>query len=94
MDDNTIICRCEDVTWGEIRKQLDKGYTTLDEIKRITRAGMGPCQGKTCQRILLRAIARYLNKKPQEIQITKFRPPTKPVPLGVLADEAGEKYEK
>ncbi|MDD3631530.1 MAG: (2Fe-2S)-binding protein [Atribacterota bacterium] len=85
MDDNTIICRCEDVTWGEIRKQLDKGYMTLDEIKRITRAGMGPCQGKTCQRVLLHAIARYLNKRVEEIQISTYRPPTKPVPLGVLA---------
>ena len=85
MDDNTIICRCEDVTWGEIRKQLDKGYMTLDEIKRITRAGMGPCQGKTCQRVLLHAIARYLNKSVEEIQISAYRPPTKPVHLGVLA---------
>ncbi len=87
MDDNIIICRCEDVTWGEIRKQLDKGYMTLDEIKRITRAGMGPCQGKTCQRVLLHAIARYLNKSVEEIQISTYRPPTKPVPLGVLAGD-------
>jgi len=42
---------------------------------------------------IIYAIARYLNKKPQEIQLTKFRPPTKPVPLGVLANEAGEKHE-
>jgi len=87
MDDNTIICRCEDVTWGEIRKQLDKGYTTLDEIKRITRAGMGPCQGKTCQRILLRAISRYLNKKVEDIPISTFRPPAKPILLGTLAGD-------
>jgi len=79
MDDNTIICRCEDVTWGEVRKALDKGYTSLNEIKRITRAGMGRCQGRTCRRILLREIARYYNKKIEEIDITTFRPPTKPV---------------
>ena len=85
MDDDTIICRCEDITWGEIRKQLDKGYTTLDEIKRITRAGMGPCQGKSCQRILLLAIASYLHKKVEEIPLSTFRPPTKPVPLRVIA---------
>ncbi len=85
MDDDTIICRCEDVTWGEIRKQLDKGYTTLDEIKRLTRAGMGPCQGKTCQRILLLAIASYLHKKVEEIPLSTFRPPAKPVPLRVIA---------
>ena len=81
MDDNTVICRCEDITWGEIRKQLDKGYHTLDEIKRITRAGMGPCQGKTCRRILIYAIARYLNKSPEEVSLSTFRPPVKPRPL-------------
>ena len=87
MDDNVIICRCEDVTWGDIRKQLDKGYTTFDEIKRITRAGMGRCQGKTCRRVLLYAMARYLNKKVEEIPLSTFRPPTKPIPLGTLAGE-------
>lgn len=90
MDDRTIVCRCEDVTWGEVRKQLDKGYTTLDEIKRITRAGMGPCQGKTCQRILLRAIAEYLHKPVDQIQVSTFRPPAKPIPLGTLAGETDE----
>ena len=85
MDDDTIICRCEDITWGEIREQLDKGYHTLDEIKRITRAGMGPCQGKTCRRILIYAIARYLAKTPDEVALSTFRPPTKPIPLGTLA---------
>ena len=87
MDDNTIICRCEDVTWGEIRTLLDKGYTTLDEIKRITRAGMGRCQGKTCRRVLVRAMAKYLHKKVEDIELSTFRPPTKPIKLGTLAGE-------
>ena len=87
MKDETIICRCEDVTWGDIRKALDKGYTSLNEIKRITRAGMGRCQGKTCRRILLREIAKYYNKKIEEIDITTFRPPIKPVKLGTLAGD-------
>jgi len=87
MKDEAIICRCEDVTWGDVRKVLDKGYTSLNEIKRITRAGMGRCQGKTCRRILLREIARYYNKKIEEIDITTFRPPTKPVKLGTLAGD-------
>jgi len=87
MKDEVIICRCEDVTWGDIRKALDKGYTSLNEIKRITRAGMGRCQGKTCRKILLREIAKYFNKKIEEIDITTFRPPTKPVKLGTLAGD-------
>ena len=87
MKDETIICRCEDVTWGEIRKALEKGYTSLNEIKRITWAGMGRCQGRTCRRILLREIARYYNKKIEEIELTTFRPPTKPIKLGTLAGD-------
>ena len=87
MKDETIICRCEDVTWGEIRKTLEKGYTSLNEIKRITRAGMGRCQGKTCRRILLREIAKYYHKKIEDIDISTFRPPVKPVKLGTLAGD-------
>ena len=41
--DNTIICRCEEVTLGEIREYIRKGYQTIEEIKRISRCGMGPC---------------------------------------------------
>ena len=90
MKDETIICRCEDVTWGEIRKALEKGYTSLNDIKRITRAGMGRCQGKTCRRILLREIAKYYNKEISDIDITTFRPPTKPVKLGALASDSDD----
>ena len=86
MDDNIIICRCEDISWGEIRKKLDRGYATPDEIKRITRAGMGPCQGKTCQMIMINAIASYLKKEVNSIPLPTFRPPVKPIPLGIIAN--------
>ena len=43
MDDkNTILCRCEDLTREDILKCIQDGYRTIDEIKRVTRAGMGP----------------------------------------------------
>lgn len=87
MKDETIICRCEDITWGEIRQALEKGYITLDEIKRITRAGMGRCQGTTCRRIILREIAKFCHKNIEEVTIPTFRPPTKPVKLGTLAGD-------
>jgi len=87
MKDDIIICRCEDVTWGEIRQALEKGYTTLDEIKRVTRAGMGRCQGKACQKIILGEIAKFSHKKIEEVSISTFRPPTKPVKLGTLAGD-------
>jgi NADPH-dependent 2,4-dienoyl-CoA reductase/sulfur reductase-like enzyme len=42
-DDNTIVCRCEDVTFGRL-----KGFTNFREAKLQTRCGMGPCQGRIC----------------------------------------------
>ncbi|MBU4228125.1 (2Fe-2S)-binding protein [bacterium] len=90
MKDETIICRCEDITWGEIRQALEKGYTTFDEIKRITRAGMGRCQGTTCLWIILKEIAKFYHKKIEEVAVPTFRPPTKPVKLGTLAGDDGD----
>ncbi|MCK5596510.1 MAG: (2Fe-2S)-binding protein, partial [Candidatus Eisenbacteria sp.] len=50
MNRDVIICRCEDVTYGEIVDVIDEGLTTTEEIKRVLRCGMGPCQGRTCSR--------------------------------------------
>lgn len=85
-----IICRCEDVTLKEIRELIKKGYTTVDEIKRITRAGMGPCQGRTCRDLIIREIARLTGKRVEEIPMPTFRPPIKPIKLGVLAESDGD----
>ncbi len=52
--DDEIVCRCERVTAGEIRELINKGITDINQIKAITRAGMGACGGKTCQSIILR----------------------------------------
>jgi NAD(P)H-nitrite reductase large subunit len=86
-DDNTIICRCADVTLGEIKEVIRKGYTTLDEIKRLTRAGMGQCQGKTCRNLLLQVIANELHLPLTEIELSRLRPPSVTIPLELLAKE-------
>lgn len=80
--DNTIVCRCEEITLGEIREYIRKGYTTLDEIKRISRAGMGPCQGKTCRQIVMQELSKSVGTGAEELKPTTFRPITKPVKLG------------
>ncbi len=46
--DDTVVCRCEDVTAGEIRAAVDEGATDLNQMKHFTRCGMGPCQGRMC----------------------------------------------
>ena len=82
--DNTIVCRCEDLTLAEIRKVIADGYRTIDEIKRVTRAGMGPCQGRTCRMIIAGELSRFYKVPIEEVLMPTFRPPVKPVKLGLF----------
>ncbi len=82
--DNIIICRCEEVTLGEIREYIRKGYQTVEEIKRISRCGMGPCQGRTCEPLILEEIARATGKDVADLKVHSRRPPTVPIKLGRL----------
>jgi bacterioferritin-associated ferredoxin len=87
MDENTIICRCSDVTLKEIRDLISQGYLTFDEIKRITRAGMGPCKGKTCGHLIMREIANATGQNIKDIKFQTNRPPVVGVKLGLIAEE-------
>ena len=88
MKDDVVICRCEDVTYGEIVAAVDAGLTDTEEIKRVLRCGMGPCQGRTCSRIIARIIAERTGKRPSEVRLPVVRPPSRPVEIGTLAEEA------
>ncbi|MFZ5966516.1 MAG: (2Fe-2S)-binding protein [Bacillota bacterium] len=90
MPENSIICRCSDLTVEDIRRFIKKGYTTLDEIKRISRAGMGPCQGRTCTPLIIREISLMTGKSISEIMPGTYRPPVKALTLGQIAEAAIE----
>lgn len=85
VSDKTIICRCEDLTVEEIREWIANGYRGFEEIKRVSRIGMGACQGRTCRRHLLNELARARNENPADINLSTFRPPTKPIKFGAIA---------
>ena len=85
-DSEIMICRCEDITREEILACIADGYVTLDEIKRVTRAGMGPCQGRTCRHLIATELSRAFGVPMEEVLMTTFRPPVKPMSLGALAD--------
>ena len=89
-DGQIMICRCEDVSREMILECIAEGYKTLDEIKRVTRAGMGPCQGRTCRNLIATELSRAFGIPMEAVPMTKFRPPVKPVCLGMLADAYGE----
>ncbi|MGE5631074.1 MAG: (2Fe-2S)-binding protein [Caulobacteraceae bacterium] len=82
--DNTIVCRCEEITLGQIREYIRKGYQSIDEIKRISRCGMGPCQGRTCRQLLMQELAAATGTKMADLKMSTFRPPAKPIKLGLL----------
>lgn len=84
VESTTVICRCEDVTQEEIRELINNGATTIDEIKRLCRCGMGPCQGRTCRPVVSQEIARALNIPVGEVTSPTFRQPMKPVKLGAF----------
>ncbi|NLK02584.1 MAG: 4Fe-4S binding protein [Clostridiaceae bacterium] len=84
LPDTTIICRCENITVGEVRKMIDQGYDDFDELKRLIRTGMGPCQGRTCRHLIMQEISRKTGKKFEDIELGAFRPPTKPIQLEQL----------
>lgn len=83
---NTILCRCEDLTREQILECIEAGCTTIDEIKRITRAGMGSCQGRTCRMLIAQELSSYYHIPMEEVLMSTFRPPTKPISMGILAD--------
>ena len=85
-DDDLIICRCEEITKGEIKDAIRNGMQTVSGIKRITRAGMGLCQGQTCQRLVTQIIAEELGKSTAEIEPTTARGPVRPLRLAVYAN--------
>ena len=84
IDDDEIVCRCERVTAGEIRALIRQGYRDLNEIKSITRAGMGACGSKTCTPLIHR-LFREEGIPDDQVTERTLRPLFIEVPLGIFA---------
>jgi len=84
-----IICRCEEVTEEEIIEAIKDGASDLDAIKRMTRAGMGLCQGRTCSRLIENIIHKITGTPYEEITLITTRAPLRPIPVKFLAGENG-----
>lgn len=85
-----LVCRCEELTRGDIEKAIDEGATTIDGIKRRTRAGMGLCQGKSCERLVARILSEKLGRPLAEFLPATHRAPVRPIKMGVIADNCGK----
>jgi thioredoxin reductase/bacterioferritin-associated ferredoxin len=83
--DQTIVCRCEEITAREIRDLVKLGRPGPNQVKAFTRAGMGPCQGRQCGYTITHLLAAAEGRPPGEVGFYRVRPPLKPVTLGELA---------
>lgn len=89
--DGTIICRCEEVTAGQVRGWAKLGCTGPNQTKAFGRVGMGPCQGRYCGLSVTALLAAAHGMAPEAVGAYRIRPPYKPVTLGELASlDAGE----
>jgi len=89
-DPDPIICRCEGVRLGRIQATIRQhGTTTVNQVKKLTRAGMGPCQGRTCARIV-ESILTAEGQAPAGSEPYQARPPVRNLALATLAAGADQ----
>ena len=87
-DDETIVCRCEELTKADIMVAVDEGLRHVNEIKKRTRAGMGMCQGTMCTPPIAALVSATTGANPHQIGQATVRPPLGHVTLGSLVEHA------
>ncbi len=91
--DETIVCRCEEVTAGEIRQAVADGHSDSNQVKFLTRCGMGPCQGRQCADAVAHIVAAAGGQSVDQGGQYRGRPPVTPLTLGQLASLVPEETE-
>jgi len=81
ISENTILCRCEDITKRDIINAVNNGAKNLNQIKSWTRFGMGPCQGRTCQYSVAKVASEELKCNVKDLDYLTGRTPLRPFPL-------------
>jgi NAD(P)H-nitrite reductase large subunit len=81
----TMVCRCEEVTVADIRRAFAEGSSTINDVKRRTRAGMGICQGIYCTRTIAEMMTKEMGASLDDIVPMTARPPARVIPLSALA---------
>lgn len=85
MNDDILVCRCEEITVGEVKEAIRKGARDVTGVKRRTRAGMGVCQGSSCERLIQMIIRQELGQT--EVAPGTDRPPAVPITFGSLGGD-------
>lgn len=90
--DDTVICRCEEVTAGTVRHAVRETMAQeMNRLKALTRVGMGRCQGRMCGAAAAEVLAHACGRSPADVGRLRSQPPVKPVPVRVVCLERHEK---
>ena len=84
--EDTIICRCEQITLKEVREAISFGAQSVGDVKSLTRSGMGNCQGRTCASIIAHILADETGRSVAESRYNSVRPPIHPLPMSVIEE--------
>ena len=84
-NEDTLVCRCEEVTVKDIRQAISTGAISPDRIKSLVRCGMGPCQARMCGLSVSEIIADQIKISPEDVGYFKIRSPIRPITLAQLA---------
>ena len=92
---DVAVCLCEEVTRRDLMQIMERGPVHPDHIKRVTRAGMGYCQGRRCREQIQILVAEATSVDVAQVPLASYRPPFRPLPLGVIQnqDETPEERE-
>jgi hypothetical protein len=82
---DTILCRCEEISLASIGKAIESDIGSAGALKRLTRAGMGRCQGRYCGPLIVDLVARRCGEPVDEFSFFAPRMPFKPVPVDVIS---------
>jgi NADPH-dependent 2,4-dienoyl-CoA reductase/sulfur reductase-like enzyme/bacterioferritin-associated ferredoxin len=87
LTNETYLCRCEGVRVSEVRQMILEGATTLGILRKLTRAGMGRCQGRFCGPTLAALLSQQTGQPLNQLELPTPRPPVMPIPLHGLGEE-------
>ncbi|MEA4893123.1 MAG: (2Fe-2S)-binding protein [Peptococcaceae bacterium] len=86
-ENETFVCRCEEVTKEEILQAIADGATTVTGVKKRTQAGMGLCQGRTCRRVISQMLSQAGARPAAEVYPPTSRPPVRTAKIKEFINE-------
>ncbi|MFG6095422.1 NAD(P)/FAD-dependent oxidoreductase [Leptothoe sp. ISB3NOV94-8A] len=88
-DDDTLVCRCEEISAGQIRQTVREGHGDPNQVKYYLRCGMGPCQGRQCASTVAHIVAAAHQRPVSDYAPFRIRPPIRPMTIDQLANLTG-----